>query len=149
MISIFAIALSISGQTAEIDTYEPTEWLVNDRVLSCSPDSLSASDTLILSLGPGHGDELAIRRVSDNSWYFLVVGQPPKDLPQLMTPDAFSVAERVEIPASIESRAWAVDAPLEPIFSRPGEYEVYVSDILESEVGGYVCNFNYTGVSPN
>jgi hypothetical protein len=146
---ILAAALLISDPAAESDGYEPAEWLVDGRVISCSPDSLSASGSLVLSLGPDHGHELAVRRVSDNSWYFLVVGQPPEEVPQLMTAEDFAIAKSVEIAASFKSRAWAADAPLEPIFNQRGVYEAYISDTLESEVGGYFCSFNYIGVSPN
>jgi hypothetical protein len=66
-----------------------------------------------------------------------------------MTPEEFSIATRVEIPASFITRAWAVGAALEPVLHLPGPYEAYVSDILESEVGGHVCSFNYTGMGPN
>ena len=149
MKSILAAVLLLSGQVAEFDDYVPAEWHVDGRVMSCSPDTLSAADTLVLSLGPGHGREFAIRRVSDNTWYFLVVGLPPEDVPQLMTPEDFSIATRVEIPASFEMRAWGVGALLEPVLNLPGAYEAYVSDNLESEDGGYFCSFNFTGMSPN
>ena len=65
-----------------------------------------------------------------------------------MAPEDFSVATRVVIPASFKARSSA-EGPLEPILSRPGAYEAYVSDNLESEDGGYVCHFKYMGMSPN
>lgn len=142
-----AAALMLIGQAAQGEDYQPAEWFIDKHVLSCSPTTLSSSDTLVLNLGPGHGRELALRRVSDNTWYFLVVGLPGEDEPQLMTPDQFAAAKRVEIPATFQSSTSG--GPLEPILNRPGKYEVYVSDILESEVGGHVCGFNYTGMSPN
>jgi hypothetical protein len=147
MNTFLAVALLLAGQAAQLDDYQPAEWFTDNRVLSCSPKTLSASDTLVLNLGPGHGRELAIRRVSDNTWYFLVVGLPSEDEPQLMTPDQFAAAKRVEIPASFQARTSG--GPLEPVLNRPGRYEAYVSDILESEVGGHICGFNYTGMSPN
>ena len=65
-----------------------------------------------------------------------------------MTPKNFSEATRVVMPASFRSRSSA-DGPLKPILSRPGVCEVYVSDNLESEDGGYVCTSKYGGMSPN
>ena len=121
-----------------------TPWSDNPGVLGCTPGVLRASQSLVLSLGPGHGGELAIRRVSDDTWYFLVAHAPPEGEPQLMTPDAFARAERVEVPASRLGRA-SVDAPLAPIFSTPGTYEAYVSETLESDAGGHVCRFEYLG----
>ena len=147
MKSIFFAAL-LTTSAAAADGYEPAVWSSNPRVLACSSDTLQASQPLVLSLGLGHGRELAIRRVSDNSWYFLVVGSPPDGEPQLMTPEEFSSASHVEVPASFKGRA-SVDGPLGRIFSRAGPYEAYVSDNLESEEGGYVCSFKYIGMSPN
>jgi hypothetical protein len=148
MKSIFIAGLLLTGQATDGDGYQPAVWLSNQRVLACSPKTLEASDSLVLKLGPGHGRELAIRRVSDNAWYFLVVWLPPEGEPQLMSPEDFALATHVEIPASFKGRA-SVDDPLGPIFSRPGAYETYVSDTLESEEGGYVCSFKYIGMSPN
>jgi len=124
-----------------------TPWSENPGVLGCTPGVLRASQSLVLSLAPGHGSELAIRRVSDDTWYFLVVHAPPDGAPQLMTPDAFARADRVEVPASRHGRA-SVDTPLAPIFSTPGPYEAYVSETLESDAGGHVCRFEYIGARP-
>ena len=88
---------------------------------------------------------MAVRRVADNSWYFLVVGMPGEGEPQLMTPAEFAAASRVEVPASFTVRT--MDGTRQSVLSLPGKYEVYVSDILESETGGHVCRFNYTGSS--
>ena len=147
MKSIFVAAL-LTTSPAATDGYEPAVWSSDPRILACSPDTLQASQPLVLSLGLGHGRELAIRRVSDDSWYFLVVGSPPDGEPQLMTPEEFASASHVEVPASFKGRA-SVDGPLGRIFSRAGAYEAYVSDNLESEEGGYMCSFKYIGMSPN
>jgi hypothetical protein len=147
MKSIFLAVLLISSQADANDSYQPSIWSSNQRVLACSPEILQTSQALVLALGPGHGRELAIRRVSDNSWYFLVVDLPLEGELQLMTPDDFALATRVEIPTSFTGRT-SVDGPLGRIFSRPGAYEAYVSDNLESEEGGYVCSFRYIGMRP-
>lgn len=65
-----------------------------------------------------------------------------------MTPEDFALADRTDVPTSFVGRASA-DASLRPIFNRPGSYEAYVSDNLESEQGGYMCSFKYVGMSPN
>ncbi len=145
MKSALIAALLFSGQAIDGDGYEPAEWFTDQRVLACAPATLSSKDTLVLTLGPAHGRELAIRRVADNTWYFLVVSSPADDEPQLMTPDEFFIAARVKIPATFEARTSG--GPLEPVLNRPGRYEAYVSDVLESEVGGHVCRFDYVGAS--
>ncbi|NYZ63432.1 hypothetical protein [Luteimonas deserti] len=149
MKSILAAVVLISGQAVERDEHPSTVWGEEKSVVSCSPATLSASGKLVLSLAPDHGRELAVRRVSDNTWYFLVVGLPPTGVPQLMTPEDFAIAKRVEVPATFETRAWGAWAPLERVFNRPGAYEAYVSNNLESEDGGYRCSFYYMGMSPN
>ena len=148
MKGIFLVGLLFSSQATDGDGYEPAVRLSNQRVLDCSPQTIKAADSLVLALGSGHVRELAIRRVSDNAWYFLVVGLPPEDEPQLMSPEEFSAVTRVVIPVSFKARSSA-EGPLEPILSRPGAHEAYVSDNLESEDGGYVCRFEYMGMSPN
>lgn len=65
-----------------------------------------------------------------------------------MPPDDFALANRTEVPTSFLGRASA-DASLGPIFNRPGSYEAYVSDNLESEQGGCMCSFKYVGMSHN
>lgn len=141
------VSVSRTSRTAASANHASAEWLVDTQVLSCSPGTLSGSDTLVLRLGPGHGRELAIRRASDNTWYFLVLGNPPEDTPQLMSTEDFASASHVEIPPSFITRAWSADASPEPLLSRPGIYEAYVSDTLESEVGGHMCSFNVTGMN--
>ena len=121
MKSILLAALLTTNPVAA-DGYEPAVWSSNPRVLACTPGTLRASQSLVLLLGVGHGRELAIRRVSDDSWYFLVVSSPPEGEPQLMTPGEFASVSRVEVPASFKGRA-SVDGPLERIFNRAGSYE--------------------------
>lgn len=146
MKSLFIAGVLLSSQMTGADSYEPAVWLSNQKMLVCWPETLGASGSLVLTLGSGHGRELAIRRVADNAWYFLVGTLPVEGEPQLMTSAEFAKAGRVEISASFKTRASEND-PLEPIFHRPGAYEVYVSDNLESEDGGYMCRFNYVAAS--
>jgi|JI7StandDraft_1071085.scaffolds.fasta_scaffold517901_1 hypothetical protein len=133
---LVAIALS---QAAVSGDYEPAVWSTNKKVLDCSPRTVTPSGTLTLKLGKGHGDELAVRRVADNAWFLLVVGMPSEGEPQLMKTDEFAVAKQVLVQGDFVSRS-TPNRP-EKIFSRQGKYEIYVSDVLESEVGGYRCSF--------
>lgn len=146
MKNVLLFGLFAAGHAMAQDGYEPAEWFADPHVLACSPSSVSAGRALVLTLGPGHGRELAIRRAADNAWYFLVVGLPEEGEPQLMTPAEFAAASRVEIPASFTVRT--SEGAQQPVLNRPGKYEVYVSDILESEAGGHVCRFTYTGNRP-
>jgi hypothetical protein len=132
------LAITLSQATAS-DGYEPAVWSSNRNVLACSPRSVSTDGTLTLKLGKGHGDELGVRRVADNAWFFLVVGEPSENEPQLMTPEEFALATQIQVRGDQEFKS-AADR-LEKLFAKPGKYEIYVSDVLESEVGGYRCGF--------
>lgn len=111
---------------------------VSSSALSCSPSVVKVGDSLNLTLAAGHGRELAVRRVSDDSWFFLVVSGSNPDEPQLMPVDAFAASRRVAIPATVISVPSGKASP-EQVFSGSGKYEVYVSDNLESEIGGFMC----------
>lgn len=115
----------------------------NASVLACSPNVLGPNDTLILRLGPKHGSELAIRRLHDQTSYFLVIGSPPAEMKPLMTTEAFSRAKEVKIPAGYEAVPWASDSKKAPIFSKSGKYVVQVSDNLESHGRGHYCNVQF------
>ena len=133
---LLTIALS-QANNGFID-YEPAVWMSDKRVLACSPARIEQRGTVTLKLGKGHGSELGVRRASDNTWFFLVVGMPSEDDPQLMTTDEFASATRVQIHGDFKSRS--APGKLEEIFAQSGKYEIYVSDVLESEEGGYRCS---------
>lgn len=117
---------------------ESAVFSVSSSALSCSPSVVKVGNPLILVLAAGHGRELAVRRVSDNAWFFLVVSGSNPDEPQLMPVDAFTASRSVAIPAMVISVQSGKASP-ERVFSGPGKYEVYVSDNLESEIGGFMC----------
>jgi hypothetical protein len=132
---LFAFALPCHSQSE-------TVWLTNKRMLSCSPSRLHGAGVLTLNLGPRHGRELGVRRHSDDTWYFLVVGYPPEKSKTLMAPEIFETKRKIEIPASSITTDWVTGEDA-PIFSSSGKYSFYVSDNLESETGGYMCTVEY------
>ena len=97
----------------------------------------------MLTLGPGHGKELLIRRVKDDAQYSFIVADPP--LPGYVSPitsDEFAVAKRLEIPSTAMGYLGGGRGVM-PISSKPGRYTVYVSDNLDSEEPGYRCEFTF------
>jgi hypothetical protein len=118
-------------------------WKEDRKVLACSPTKLGPSDTLVLTLGPKHGRELAITRHVDNIPFFLVVSSPPADMKSLMSPDEFAKARRVTFKTTDAGYAWVKDRGNERVFTMPGKYTVRVSEVLESERGGYSCTITY------
>lgn len=121
---------------------EETSWLKDLRQLSCTPKNLHNNDNLTLKLGPEHGRELAVRRDVDNTWYFLVVSNPPNGVKTLMSPEEFEGKRQVSIPTSLTTTEWTTNKDV-AVFTTSGSYTVFVSVALESEAGGYKCNIRY------
>jgi hypothetical protein len=138
------LALLVAGSSSSLATgYEPAVWVSDDRALACAPKVLRSGGTLSLTLGDQHGRELAIYRLADKAWYFLVVGSPDSAWPQLMTREQFAIAKHVDISATLRAGRADVDGPIEPVFSKSGSYDLYVSRNLESEQGGYRCRIKF------
>lgn len=141
--TLLSIAVSSALMVLPTGAYAKEGYKSDAKVLSCSPSVLGPNETLVLRLGPKHGSELAIRRLQDETSYFLVIGSPPAEIKPLMTPEAFSRAKEIKIPADYEAVPWASDSKKSPIFSKPGKYVVQVSDNLESHGGGHFCNVQF------
>ena len=129
--AISSPALLLAADDSDIP---PTIYLNDPAQLSCNPKVFGPNDTLVLTLGPKHGRELAITRNADRWPYFLVVRMPPDEMKPLMTPEQFKAASRVELPARIYAFPWVKDGQMELVFSKSGDYTIHVSEILESEV---------------
>ena len=138
-LTIFSLVVTGSAVHAQ------ERWLRNPSVLSCAPSVLKSGQTLKLTLGPGHGQELAIQGPRKEQIFLLVVGSAPTEDPQLMTTREFAAAKEVTISVDQVARPWVKDGKLQRVFSIPGTYTVSVSMNLESEVGGYRCKVRYTG----
>lgn len=57
----------------------------------------------------------------------------------LMSPEEFAKAKEITIPAGTTGYRWDVKGGNEALFTVPGTYTIFVSETLESEVGGYTC----------
>jgi hypothetical protein len=117
-----------------------TPWTESSSMLDCSPDTLAIGETLTITLGKNHGKELAVLKHNDNTWHFMVVGLPPGDMKSLMSPAQFKEIKAIKITPETTAYEWSKDGKNKILFSAPGMYSFYVSEILESEVGGYVCH---------
>lgn len=142
IVIIVFLIVPIQALSQEAETMEEI-WFIDDNVVSCEPKILREGQTLVISLGENHGKELAIIRDSDKRAYFLIVGLPPKEMKSLMTPAEFEKASSVTIDENTVGLPWEANSVNEPIFVEPGSYTILVSDILESEIGGYKCSIEY------
>jgi hypothetical protein len=139
------LVAALSARAAEEGEAPPTLSIVDPRVLTCTPATLKSGQSLTLTLGPYHGKELAVQGPGKAQIYFLVVTDPPKGDPQLMSTKEFKAAKTVVIPPDYSARPWIANGGIEKVFSTPGTYRIMVSEVLESEVGGHVCNVRYAG----
>jgi len=122
-------------------------WLRDESVLSCTPETLRAGQTLTVRLGPNHGRELSVVRQSDGVGFMLVVGSPPPDVLQLMTTEEFARARTLEIQTTLRATPWVAESRLnEVIFSSTGEYRILVSESLVSERGGHWCRVKFVAL---
>ena len=117
----------------------PTVWRSDPQQLSCEPHIRKLGEPVHLSLGPEHGGELAIHRLSDDAWFMLVTSSPPVELHPLTTPREYSKATQLELPANVKGyKWWSADGHLEQVFSLAGGYVIYSSE-LESDQPGLGC----------
>ena len=120
------------------------KFVTDSRFLKCTPSTLKGDQPLVLTLGPVHGQDLAIRRMTGNIWFDLIMASPPPPMKLLMSRQAFSEARQLIIPADTIGYHWINGKGVgERIFAKPGRYIVYTSDNLESEDPGYKCIVNY------
>ena len=126
---------------------EEAHWSISSRALSC-PSVVQAGKPFTVRMAPGAGRELAVHRVSDGAWFFLVVDGPTAGQRNLVEPAELARRTHLQIPATLQWAAWSAGAKPQAVF-RPGVYEVMLSDNLDSEQGGYKCRLKVTGLSPN
>ena len=149
LLSIGYTVESISNLKTGIED-SPADWVLdpmvpetiyirNESKISCFPTSIEIGESVLVKLGVGHGKELAVRRIGEDVSLFLVVGNAPSEMDSLMSPGEFELLEEFVILPETTGFRWELNGKNEPVFSKPGHYEIYVSESLESETGGYYC----------
>jgi hypothetical protein len=121
----------------------------SSSMLSCQPRTLTSKSTLTLRFGFPHPSELAIR-APDGTMLLLVYDRDdslPAELRPLIDKDAFRKLRKLEIPAATAvGSPWAKGRDKnELIFSQPGEYQVHLTEVLESDANfpSYQCRMQY------
>ena len=117
--------------------------VVDPKFISCSPKVLRPGQTLTLTLGPGHGAELAISRMAGEAHFFLVARDAGWEIPAgvTMSPEPFAKARTARISTDIFADYQTVR---QKVFTRSGKYIVSVGDNLESDADpGYRCEFEF------
>lgn len=136
MVVVWLLAAT-TATPGDFEAGHETVWLQDKNVLSCAPPEVRRGEKVTLTLGPGHGKELAVLRESDGTWHFLVVQMPIQPKNMLMSREAFEQASLVEIPTSVLSDEDQL------VFTVAGLYTIFTSEVLESERGGYKCTITF------
>jgi hypothetical protein len=112
--------------------------------IECSPNPIGPGDTVRVLKHDRSLDELAVVRPDGVTWVILVVGQPPADLPSLMSTEelADTTELRLEV-AQLRGLPWVHAAVPEPVFTEAGRYRLVLADVLESEEPGAECLLDY------
>jgi hypothetical protein len=143
---LFLLLLIPFVSVASQETEAPeTVWVESPKHFNCAPSEITIKGSVSISLGENSFEELAIFRESDSTWLFLVVGSAPNEMNSLMSPSELKSTNVVSLNPETTGFRWETNGYNEKIFTAPGKYTVYNSDILESEVGGYKCDIVVIG----
>lgn len=122
-------------------------------IMDCNPKELRPGRTLTVTFGDmsrilessGHA-ELALTRHSDGTM-FLLAYQSDMDDPQngmLVKTTDLVRTRTLELPHSLRAVSdFASLDTLQPVFTKAGEYSLYLTQALDSGVGGVTCDFVY------
>jgi hypothetical protein len=135
---LLLLSFSLSASAGEMHHEDPAQ-------ISCTPRLLRPGGTLTIRLGPNHGREMSIGRKSDQTIFMVVVGSPPANSMQLMTTDELAKAKVLRLSYDIEGTTWDAISRRERIFGKRGNYEIWVSENLETETTAYYCKFRVAG----
>jgi hypothetical protein len=112
--------------------------------IECSPNRIGPGDTVRVLKTDRSLDELAVVRPDGVTWVFLVVGQPPADLPSLMSTEELADTTELQLEvAQLRGLPWVHAAVPEPVFTEAGRYRLVLADVLESEEPGAECLLDY------
>jgi hypothetical protein len=126
---------------SKIPPLAPTAWNSDPNRLRCEPSTSTLGQNLTLKLGPKHGSELAVHRLSDDTWFVVVTGSPPSDMHSLMTPREYASTTQLVLPPHVTGyKWWASDSGQQQIFTSAGDYDIYSSDNIESNTPGLGCS---------
>lgn len=112
--------------------------------IECNPSRIGPGDTVRVLKHDRSLDELAVVRPDGVTWVFLVVGQPPADLPSLMSTEELADTTELQLEvAQLRGLPWVHAAAPEPVFTEAGRYRLVLADVLESEEPGAECLLDY------
>src|SRR4029078_3783122 len=104
----------------------------------CSPEKVRIGDSVMLQMSTPHGGYLA--GISPEGTFYFVVDPLMNRRPlhfSLVSSEEFRNMAMLRLPTSVRAPAhvYGRDSTLEPVFDKPGAYEVRVGENLESDYG--------------
>ena len=149
MKSIYTIiALFCSGYHGHAEERTDFDiWVDDPKVFQCQPESLYVGYALEVKLAKDHPKEFGVESHDKNEWYALVMADPPKGAKLLMSTQEFAQTTHLVLPPGTNGATFAESAINRVLFSKPGRYTLYLSNVLESDIGGYKCSVNVLGPS--
>jgi len=149
IIVIPKVAIKNALGTFKPEPLDQKRWSNNHSQLACEPRSFTGKQRLTLKLGPKHGAELAVHRISDDTWWILVSNDAPVKDHSLMTERAFSETTQLPLDRDVTGfRWWSATSPQERIFTKTGDYLIYLlahgNENLETDKPGFGCLVHYT-----
>lgn len=119
-----------------IEPLRPLTDTTTSSSLTCTPQVMRPGDTLILRMETPHGEYLTANH-PDGTLFFIVY--PQFDVPtrkfSLLPSRRFKTVRTLGLPANLRAnpRVYGRDTTVETLFSRSGEYVLWVGDNLESD----------------
>ncbi|HEY2445771.1 MAG TPA: hypothetical protein VGI20_08550 [Rhizomicrobium sp.] len=130
---------------SKVPPLAPATWYSDPYRLNCETRARTLGQSVLLALGPNHGSELAVHRLSDDVWFALVTDSPPSDMHSVMTPREYAEVRRLKLPADVTGyQWWSNEGGQKRIFTVAGDYVVYSSDNIESSSPGLGCSINFS-----
>lgn len=116
--------------------------------LVCRPRAVKSADTISLRMAVPHGDYLVVTRPDGTLFYLIYPRDSVARDSTLMPSDQFKNVPILRIRANVRGRpVFYARYSLEPIFSRPGNYQLKIASDFESEEVSDVrtCSIRFNG----
>ncbi|MFH0802822.1 MAG: hypothetical protein V2A78_10625 [bacterium] len=113
--------------------------------ITCFPKTLYQGDMLTLKMETLHGGYLGIC-TPDGKFFFVVCPHPGDGRNSLVPSEEFTNMSELKIITNVTKAAlWEYGHGMELIFTKSGNYEILLSDNLETDDGTpvYKCNVKY------
>lgn len=133
-------------ETARAQPLGAPTWVSDPSQMKCETRADKKGERVVLSFGGYHGGTLVVHRLADDAWFALVADDEPNDMRHFMSVADYSSASRLELPPDLTGYRWSpVESGQQKVFTRPGDYVFYSSDLLEEANYNFGCRVSFAG----